>query len=257
MRDRVAVVTGGASGIGAACARALARQGFTVVIADIAREPGSAIADEIGGHYLALDVGDPDAIRRAAEALRKVHGPANALVNSAGIIQRPLPPAELAVETWDEIVRIDQRGTYLCCRAFAPQMIAAGGGAIVNIASVAGMRSMPLHAYGPAKAAVIAMTRSLAVEWGRAGLRVNAVSPGYTLTPALQVFIDKGERDPERLIAPSALGRMVTTEEVATVVAFLISDAASAVTGANIPVDCGVVEGFSWAPYGGPLRAAP
>jgi NAD(P)-dependent dehydrogenase (short-subunit alcohol dehydrogenase family) len=159
------------------------------------------------------------------------------------------------MSAWDDVVRIDQRGTYVASVAFGRRMATRGRGSIVNIASIAGMRSMPLHAYAPAKAAVIAMTECLAAEWGRSGVRVNAVSPGYTLTPALQAAIDKGERDVSALNDNSALGRMVTPEDVARAVAFLASDGASAITGINLPVDCGWLVAPSWHTYGG-VRSA-
>jgi len=108
---------------------------------------------------------------------------------------------------------------------------------------------MPMHAYAPAKAAVIAITECLAAEWGRSGVRVNAVSPGYTLTPALQAAIDKGQRDVSMLNENSALGRMVSPEEVARAVCFLASEDASAITGANLPVDCGWLVTPSWHTY--------
>ena len=119
-------------------------------------------------------------------------GPVDVLVNSAGIIQVPVRPHDLPMTAWDDVVRVDQRGTYVACVAFARGMIARRRGSIVNIASIAGMRSMPLHAYAPAKAAVIAITECLAAEWGPSAVRVNAVSPGYTLTPALKNAIDTG-----------------------------------------------------------------
>jgi NAD(P)-dependent dehydrogenase (short-subunit alcohol dehydrogenase family) len=156
---------------------------------------------------------------------------------------------------WDDVVRVDQRGTYVACLAFARAMLTRRRGSIVNIASIAGMRSMPLHAYGPAKAAVIAITECLAAEWGPSGIRINAVSPGYTLTPALKAAIEKGERDTKALTANAALRRLVAPEEIARVVGFLASDAASAMTGANVPVDCGWLAGTSWSTYGG-LREA-
>lgn len=252
MTGETAVVTGGASGIGAACARQLAAAGHRVIVADIAKDAGRAMADQIGGNFLALDVSDEAAISHAAQRLGEDHGPIGILVNSAGIIQPPLPPETLPMERWDAVMRINLRGTYLCCRSFAPAMIGQGGGSIVNIASITGMRPMPLHAYGPSKAAVISMTQSLAVTWGRKGVRVNAVSPGYTLTPAIEDAARKGERDLSVLAGLSALGRMVDPDDVASVVAFLCSDAASAITGANIPVDCGILPALSWTPYGWP-----
>jgi NAD(P)-dependent dehydrogenase (short-subunit alcohol dehydrogenase family) len=177
------------------------------------------------------------------------------LVNSAGVIQAPLPPEQLSMASWDEVVRIDQRGAYVTSVASGRRMAQRGRGSIVNIASIAGMRSMPLHAYAPAKAALIAMTECLAAEWGRSGVRVNAVSPGYTRTPALQAAIDKRERDVSALVENSALGRMVEPKEVARAVAFLASADAAAITGINLPVDCGWLVAPSWNTYGG-LRPA-
>ena len=146
---------------------------------------------------------------------------------------------------------MDQRGTYVAAVVFGTRMAARRRGSIVNIASVAGMRSMPLHAYAPAKAAVIAMTECLAAEWGPAQVRVNAVSPGYTRTPALQAAIDKGERDVSALERNAALGRLVEPTEIARAVAFLASPDAAAITGANLPVDCGWLVAGSWHTYGG------
>lgn len=245
------VVTGGASGIGEACCKLLFRRGWAVVVADIAGGPGRAVADRIGGRFHHMDVGDVDAVEAAAAAIEAAHGPVAGLVNSAGVIQPPLEPEALSIDMWDRIVRIDQRGTYVASVAFGRRMAGRGGGAIVNLASVAGSRSMPLHAYGPAKAAVIAMTATLAAAWGRDGVRVNSVSPGYTLTPALQVEIEAGRRDVSRLAGNAALGRLVSPAEIAEAAAFLLSPAASAVTGIDLPVDCGWLAGSTWATYGG------
>jgi NAD(P)-dependent dehydrogenase (short-subunit alcohol dehydrogenase family) len=252
---RVSVVTGGASGIGAACVRELAANGDLVVVVDRDMTTAQAVAPEVGGRAYAADVGDEVGVAACAAAIERECGPVDVLVNSAGIIQVPLRPHELPMVAWDDVVRVDQRGTYVACLAFAKAMIERRRGAIVNIASIAGMRSMPLHAYAPAKAAVIAITECLAAEWGPSGVRVNAVSPGYTLTPALKNAIDRGERDASSLIANAALGRLVNPEEIARVVAFLASEAASAMTGANVAVDCGWLAGTSWSTYGG-LREA-
>ncbi len=250
------VVTGGASGIGAACARAFAANGGgPVAIVDRDFAKAQSIAAEIGGRAFALDVGDERAVEVCAAEIERDCGPVRVLVNCAGIIQMPVPPHDLPMDRWDDVVRIDQRGTYVACTAFARAMIERRCGSIVNIASIAGMRSMPLHAYAPAKAAVISITSCLAAEWGWAGVRVNAVSPGYTLTPALQDAIDRGQRDVSVLSANAALRRLVTPEEVAHVVTFLASDAASAVTGVNVPVDCGWLAATPWNTYGG-LREA-
>src|SRR6266852_4988207 len=248
---RVSVVTGGASGIGAACARELAANGDLVVVADRDIAKAQAVAAEIGGRAYAADVGDEQGVEACAAVIERECGPVDVLVNSAGIIQVPARPHELPMSVWDDIVRVDQRGTYVACLAFARGMIGRGRGSIVNIASIAGMRSMPLHTYAPAKAAVISITQCLAAEWGPAQIRVNAVSPGFTLTPVIQAAIDRGERDVALMNRNAALGRMVKPEDVAKAVTFLSSDQASAITGINLPVDCGWLVTGSWHTYGG------
>ena len=252
-RGRVVVVTGGASGIGAACCTLLAQQGARVAVIDVNLPGAEAAAAGLpgSGHVAApLDVRDADAVEALAARLDAEMGPAAALVTSAGVIQVPQSPEALTMAEWDRVVDVDQRGVWVCCVAWGRRMSVRGAGAIVNIASVAGMRSMPLHAYSPAKAAVISMTECLATEWGRSGVRVNAVSPGYTLTPALADAIDKGERDVSRIETATPMGRLVRPEEIASAVAFLCSDAASAISGATLPVDGGWLSGPSWSTYG-------
>ena len=245
------VVTGGASGIGLACAKLLAQRGDLVVVID---RPSTRLPQELAELGVALqdcDVADESGVRDAAEAIERNHGPVDSLVNSAGIIQARLSPEALDIATWDKVIAVDQRGTYLCNVAFGSRMARRGRGSIVNIASITGSRSVPLHAYAPAKAAVIAMTQCLAAEWGRSGVRVNSVSPGYTLTPALQGAINRGDRDPEDLKRVTALGRLVRPEEIAAAVAFLLSGASSAITGVDLPVDAGWLVGTTWQTYGG------
>lgn len=249
--ERVAAVTGGASGIGEACARELARQGFRVAILDRNGALAERVAREIGGAARTVDVGDEADVEAAAAWVEAELGPVGALVNSAGILQVPLRPFELSMAVWDEVVRVNQRGTWVACVAFGRGMVARRSGAIVNIASISGMASMPLHSYSPAKRAVTAITENLAVEWGPANVRVNAVSPGYVPTPPVRAAIERGQRDPEALARSAALGRMIEPAEIANVVAFLCSPAASGVTGATIPVDGGCLPAMSWAPYGG------
>lgn len=246
----LAVVTGGASGIGEAAARQLAARGAKVAVTDIDRPAAERVAEAIGGSAWGFDVSNPEAVEAAAAEIEEAHGPVSVLVTSAGVLQPPLAPAELDISTWERITAVNQRGVWLCCKAFGERMAKRGRGAIVNIASVAGMRSMPLHAYSPTKAAVIEITACLATEWGRNGVRVNAVSPGFTATPAIQAAIDRGERDPAAIEASAAMGRMVRPEEVAEAIAFLASDAASAITGITLPVDCGWLVKPSWNTYG-------
>ena len=251
MNGKVAAVTGAASGIGEACAREFAAQGYAVAVIDRNHEGAERVAGEIGGRAYRLDVGDEQAVEACASLVEDELGPVDAIVNSAGIIQVPVRPAELPMSIFDDIVRINQRGLYLCCTAFGHRMVTRRRGAIVNIASISGMISMPLHAYCPTKAAVISITECLAAEWGPVGVRVNAVSPGYTLTPAVQGAIDRGQRDPSQLTKASAMQRLVEPSEIATVCVFLCSPGASAVTGINVPVDAGLLCGVTWTQYGG------
>lgn len=248
---RTSVVTGGSSGIGLACTRILVDRGDRVVVVDL---PGAAIPDDLaraGVRLFDCDVSDERAVKLAVDTIEIEYGPVSVLVNSAGIIQARLQPELLDMRTWDKVIAVDQRGTYLCCVAFGARMALRGHGSIVNIASITGSRSVPLHAYAPAKAAVISITQCLASEWGRSGVRVNSLSPGYTLTPALQAAIDRKDRNPDDLIRPTALGRLVKPEEVASAVAFLTSSAASAITGIDLPVDAGWLVGTTWQTYGG------
>lgn len=257
MAARLVVVTGGASGIGEACVRRFVADGDRVVIADRNLQGAQRLADELGPAAVAqsIDLADEDSVRQAAQAVESTLGAVQVLVNCAGVLQRTLPPEELSMKEWDIVTRIDLRGTYVACAAFGAPMAARRQGAIVNIASVAGMRSGPLHAYGPAKAGVINMGESLAAEWGPRGVRVNTVSPGYTLTPALQKGMALGTLNEAHMIASMALGRLVRAEEIAAAVAFLASPQASAITGVNLPVDGGYLVATPWQGYGG-LRPA-
>lgn len=250
-RPNITVVTGGASGIGAACVRHLAQRGDQVVSLDLAGTWSDASMRKLGVSAYACDVTDEQAMRQMAVQIEENHGPVTALVNSAGVLQHRLPPDRLSMTEWDRVVDIDQRGTYLACAIYGSRMVELGGGAIVNIASITSLRSSPLHAYGPAKAAVAAMTACLAAEWGRSGVRVNAISPGYVLTEALQAAIDRKDRNPDDLTSQAAMGRMVTPDEVADSVGFLLSPAAKAITGINLPVDAGWLAGSTWQTYGG------
>ncbi|MBX6370504.1 MAG: SDR family oxidoreductase, partial [Rhodospirillales bacterium] len=223
---RVVVVAGGASGIGEACARLFRESGGRVVVADRNLAAAEAVARSLDGSAVALDVAEEESVEAAFASIEREVGAVEVLVNSAGVLQRTLPPGELTMREWDLVSRIDLRGTYLCCAAAGTRMASRRRGSIVNIASVAGMRSGPLHAYGPAKAGVINLTQCLAAEWGRAGVRVNAVSPGFTQTPALAKGVDKGVLEEEQMAAASACGRLLDPREIAAAVCFLASDLA-------------------------------
>lgn len=253
--QRVVVVTGAASGIGEACARAFAATGDKVVFADRNTAQAERLAAECNGQAIGIDVADEESVAAAARQVVAAFGRVDVLVNSAGVLQRTLPPGQLTIKEWDFVARVDLRGTYLCCAEFGGHMSRQRSGAIVNIASVAGMRSGPLHSYGPAKAGVISLTECLAAEWGAVGVRVNTVSPGFTATPALEKGFATKTLQESHLREASALRRLVNAQEIAAAVVFLASPAASAITGVNLPVDCGYLVATPWAAYGG-LRAA-
>jgi NAD(P)-dependent dehydrogenase (short-subunit alcohol dehydrogenase family) len=225
----------------------LNEDGFAPIVADIA--PGEANPVAIVWPA-AFDVSDEACVTREIAAIEAQHGPICGLVNAAGILGRMHPPERIRMENWDREMDVDLRGTFLVCRAVGMRMAERGNGAIVNVASVAGMTAARAHAYAAAKAGVIQLTRTLAAEWGRRGVRVNAVSPGFTRTPALEAGLASGALDEERLTAASALGRLVASEEVGRAIAWLIGSRSSGVTGANLPVDAGFLAGATWQAYG-------
>jgi NAD(P)-dependent dehydrogenase (short-subunit alcohol dehydrogenase family) len=249
--QRIVVVTGGASGIGRACCRVLAAKGWKVVVLDIDAEGARQVAAEINGVPGTLDVGDEVAVEAIAGKIERDVGPVYGLVNCAGILASPVPPEELPIADWDRVVRINQRGTYVTSVAFGLRMAKRRQGAIVNIASINAFRSMPFHGYAPTKAAIVSITMNLAAEWGPSGVRVNAVSPGFTRSPALQAKIDSGERDVGAIERATALRRLMEPEDSAYAVAFLLSDEASGITGVNLPVEGGWLVMPSWQSYPG------
>lgn len=256
LSGQIAVVTGAASGIGRSCAEVLAARGARVVLVDRDIDGARQVAGAIGGVALQCDVSDTAQMTALAEGIERDVGPVGLVVANAGIIQnKPCPPEEIDITLFDAIFAVDVRGVFNTCNAFGRAMTRRGRGSMVNIASVAGIRSVPLHAYGPAKAAVIQLTQTLAAEWGRSGVRINAVSPGYVLTPVLETAIASGLRDVRTMAENSALGRMVMPVEIAKAVAFLLSDEASAITGINLPVENGWLVAGSWQTYGG-VRAS-
>lgn len=250
---RHAVITGGASGIGLATAKLLRAEGCAVTVLDLAG-PGEAAVAEIGAAFIAADVTDADGIEGIAERL-EADMPPDALVTCAGVLQRTLSPDALSWNEWDRMISVHLRGTYACCRSFGARMAERRRGAIVTVSSVAGLASGPLHGYGPAKAAIAHLSKTLAAEWGPRGVRVNAVAPGFTSTPALKRGCSAGALEAERLAAGAALQRLVAAEEVAAAIAFLAGPAASAITGVVLPVDAGYLVAGGWAVYGG-LRGA-
>ena len=256
-RNRRVVILGGANGIGAACAHLLFARGWQVVVADIDAAAAETTAAACGGTAVRVDVLDEHSIEAAAGEIEVRTGPIYGLVNAAAIFAPQMPPEQLPMETWDRIVDSAYRGTYVACVAFGRRMAGHGAGAIVNISSMVGQRPNHGHAYYSAKAAVNMLTEGMAGEWGRSGVRVNAVSPGFVAVPRMVANIRDGKRYAISPAEMSALGRLVEPAEVAESIAFLLSDRASAITGANLAVDAGVLATNGWLVHGGVPAARP
>ncbi len=245
LRDRVAFVTGGASGIGRAIAVGIATQGGAVGLFD---RPGAAFDESIaeveavGGRALVLegDVTDKASLDAAVDALEEAFGGLTLAVNAAGIANAA-PAEEMSLEQWSTLYDVDVTGVFLSCQAEAQVMLAAGRtGSIVNIASMSGSivnRGLLQAHYNSAKAAVVHLSKSLAVEWAERGIRVNALSPGYTATPmnTRPEMIDRMRMFAEQV----PMQRVAEPQEIAGPAVFLLSDAASYVTGIDLLADGG------------------
>ncbi|WP_350348954.1 glucose 1-dehydrogenase [Agromyces sp. G08B096] len=231
---RTAIVTGAARGLGEAYARALHAAGANVLIADVLDDEGAALAVELGdrARFRHLDVTDESAWADVVAKTLEEFGSVDVLVNNAGIANAA-PIEHFTLAKWDAVIAVNLTGTFLGCRAVVPAMKAAGRGSIVNISSVEGLRGSPsLHGYTASKFGVRGLTKSLAVELGPSGIRVNSVHPGLILTDMTTRI------DPDALQIP--LGRPALPEDVAGTVVFLASDASAYTTGGEFVVDGGM-----------------
>jgi meso-butanediol dehydrogenase/(S,S)-butanediol dehydrogenase/diacetyl reductase len=241
---KIAVITGAASGIGAATARRFAREGAALVLADINKSAGSNLVDELSragaaAQFVPTDVSKMAEVEALMDAAFARYGALHILFNNAGIGAYG-KTGILDVNSWHQVISVDLDGVFYGCRAAIPRMKAAGGGVIVNTASISGLfADYGLSAYNAAKAGVINLTRAAAIDHARDGIRVNAVCPGPVETPALRpVLMMPTAIDEYAKLVP--MGRIAKPEEIAAVVAFLASDDASYVTGTTIIVDGGV-----------------
>jgi len=241
--QRIVVVTGGASGIGRACTETLIERipGCRVVLIDNENQLLQSFSRTLGDNVLPIhaDVANVDSVQDAFERAREWAGhDITDLVACAGN-QAKRASVDLTAEEWHAILRVHLDGTFYCCQAAAKQMLNSGGGAIVTFSSVAELFAWPARLpYAVAKAGISALTRTLAVEWGGAGIRVNAVAPGYVNTPMMDSAIKSG-RLTEDVTQLHALNRMAAPVEIATVVTFLLSSDASFVTGETLFADGG------------------
>ena len=237
---KVAIITGGARGQGAAEGRLFAAEGARVVLADVLDDEGRAVADEIGdaARYVHLDVTDEARWQAAVEAAEAAFGPVTVLVNNAGILHfRTLDKTTL--EDFDRVLRVNVHGVFLGMKAVTPSMVRAGGGSIVNISSTAGLQGLPhLGAYVASKWAVRGLTKTAAIDLGTRGIRVNSVHPGGIDTPMIA-----GTSGDAPFYKRLPVPRMGSADEAARAVLFLASDDASYISGAELAVDGGATCG--------------
>lgn len=244
-RGAPVLVTGGGTGIGQACCETLAALGASVIVCGRTeaslRETEALLAAKGAECMVSVtDVTREDEVEALREAVAERFGALKALINNAGENSRT-PAADLATADWNRLLDVNLNAVFYTSRAFLPLLIAAkGGGAIVNNASIYGLiGSAGMPAYSAAKGAVLSLTRQLAVDYGRMGVRVNTVCAGPTLSPRIKGYIETGRTDPARVTANVLLGRFAECREIADATVFLASDAASYITGTALAVDGG------------------
>jgi NAD(P)-dependent dehydrogenase (short-subunit alcohol dehydrogenase family) len=246
MDGKVAVVTGGGSGIGRATALALAQRGALVVVSDIRKEAAEetvALAQGLGcGRSIAVacDVARPADVEAMVQSALRTFGRLDIGVNNAGVTGPALRAGDLAEAEWDQVMAINLKGVWLCLKHEVEAMLRVEGGAIVNVASMAGLRGgNRTAAYTASKHGVLGLTKSAALDYASHGIRINAVCPGPIETPMLERLTSNNEGLARQLSQSMPMGRAGTPEEVAEAIAWLCSDQASFVTGHALPVDGG------------------
>ncbi|MFI9456413.1 3-oxoacyl-ACP reductase [Amycolatopsis coloradensis] len=240
---RVAVITGGSSGIGLATARRLASEGAKVVIGDISAEAGKAAADEVGGLFVQADVTDAEQVEALFQTTVDTFGSVDVAFNNAGIS----PPEDdsiltTGIDAWEKVQKVNLTSVYLCCKAVLPHMRRQGKGSIVNTASFVAVMGAATSqiSYTASKGGVLAMSRELGVQFARENIRVNALCPGPVNTPLLKELFAKDPERAARRLVHVPVGRFAEPEEIAAAVAFLASDDASFITASQFLVDGGI-----------------
>lgn len=249
LKGKVAIVTGGGTGIGRAIAKFFARDGARVLIADIEAKAGACVAAEIksqGGDasFIATDVSEPQNVQAMVSAGVERYGGINVLVNSAAIQMHGFDTRAhlLTEEAWDRTMSVNLRGVWLCSKFVIPEMLQRGGGSIIHLASPTGITGCApgYTAYSASKGGVIALTRVMAVDYARDGIRVNAIVPGTTETPMISTLL-KDNNVRAQLVAKAPLGRLGAPEDVAPLAVFLASDESSYCTGGLYMVEGGML----------------
>ena len=244
---KIAAITGAGQGIGAACARALGEAGASVIVADMLAERVEASVAElkthgITAHGITLDVSKSADVDAAVAALVKNHGRIDILVNNAGVAHSDVRAEDTSDDHWRLHMEVNVDGLFWCCRAFGREMLKQGSGSIVNIGSMSGFivnKPQPQSFYNASKAAVHHLTKSLAAEWGLRGVRVNAVAPTYIETPLTRFGMKEEPEMYATWLEMTPMGRVGQPEEIASIVHFLASDAASLMTGSIVVADGG------------------
>ncbi|TFB84839.1 3-oxoacyl-ACP reductase [Cryobacterium algoricola] len=247
LAGKVAVITGGASGIGLATARRFAAEGATVVIGDLDEAAGRVAAAEVGGLFVKVDVTDEDEVNALFDTAKHTYGSVDVAFNNAGIS----PPDDDSIETtelpaWQRVQDVNLKSVYLCCRAALRHMTLQGSGSIINTASfvaVLGSATSQIS-YTASKGGVLALSRELGVQFARQGIRVNALCPGPVNTPLLQELFAKDPERAARRLVHIPVGRFAEPAELAAAVAFLASDDSSFITGSTFLVDGGISSAY-------------
>ena len=246
----IVVIIGGANGIGKASSILMSQRGWKVAVADIDKKASENVANKIKSKSYYIDIKNEKSLETASKNIESEIGPIDSLVVCAAIFQDIKPSEKLDFVEWKRIIEINLSGTFLSNKVFAKSMLKRKKGSIVNISSIAALGSMPVEAYGTSKAGVVHLTKNLAGEWGRSGIRVNCVSPGSTLVDRVKKRLNTN-RYAQNPANYTALGKMLQPNEVAEVIEFLCSKRSSGVTGINITVDAGWQIASSWAQFGG------
>ena len=246
MNGKVAIVTGGSSGIGLETALAFARKGANVVIADVDEKGGKEAVQAVEKEgseaiFVETDVSDSEHVQALVDKTMERFGRLDYAVNNAGVGGESVPTAEISEDGWDRVIGINLTGVWLCMKHQIPAMLENGGGAIVNVASILGKVGFSTAAaYVSAKHGVLGLTKTAAMEYATQGIRVNAVSPGFIYTPMLEsAGMAEGTEMYNHISSLHPMQRMGTSEEVANMIVWTCSDEASFVTGASLMVDGG------------------